>query len=87
MNAARDDRISNRIAYALERTPFLSGLIAGLHCRNATERIHYCVVPLAVWLPIGLDYLGEAAFIPCVVSYFKQPVPPVARILMCAGLH
>jgi len=61
----------NRLAYALLRILFLLGLAAWGYVIAMELRGPDSVFDvLALWVPIRLDYFGEAAFILSMVTYF-----------------
>jgi hypothetical protein len=71
MKTDRDENISKRIVLALTRTVFLFGLltwgyVVAMQLRNM--RLVHAV--LAQWVPIRLDWLGEASFILSMLAYF-----------------
>jgi hypothetical protein len=73
MNTDRDENIGRRVVLALARTAFLFGLLAwgyviAVQLREYPMWSVYDV--LAEWMPIRLDYFGEAAFILSVAAYF-----------------
>ena len=71
MNTARDEKTADRIAYAFLRTMFLFGLVAwGYVAAMQLRDFHVMYQPMAVWVPIRLDYFGEAAFVLSTVAYF-----------------
>ena len=71
MTPARDERRVNRVAYALPKTTFLFGLLAWTYVVAMQLRsFHIVYGPLAMWLPIRLDYFGEAAFLLSMLAYF-----------------
>lgn len=71
MNRAKHEKTADRIAYAFLKAMFLFGLLAWVYVAAMQLRDFKIVyTPLAVWLPVRLDYFGEAAFILSVVAYF-----------------
>jgi hypothetical protein len=71
MNRDKDERTTDRIAYAFLRTLFLFGLVAwGYVAAMQLRNFHLVYRPLAEWVPIRLDYFGEASFILSMVAYF-----------------
>jgi hypothetical protein len=71
MNTARDENISRRIVLALTKTVFLFGLIAwGYVVAMQLRRTSLVYKTLAEWIPIRMDYIGEAAFILSMAAYF-----------------
>jgi hypothetical protein len=71
MNTARDEKTAERIAFAFLRTMFLFGLVAWGYVAAIQLRDTQLVYnTLAEWVPIRLDYFGEAAFVPSMVAYF-----------------
>ena len=71
MNGAKDERTTNRVAYAFLRTMFLFGLVAwGYVAAMQLSNFHIVYAPLAVWVPIRLNYFEESAFVLSMVAYF-----------------
>jgi hypothetical protein len=71
MNANRDEKMGNRVAYAFARTVFLFGLLTWgyvVAMQLRSPRLVYNT--LAEWLPIRMDYVGEAGFILSIAAYF-----------------
>lgn len=66
-----DIKTGYRVALALARTTFLFGLtlwgyVVAMQLGDADS----VYTPVAQWVPIRLDYLGEAAFVLSMVAYF-----------------
>jgi hypothetical protein len=71
MNQPGDEKMGNRIAYAFVRTVLLFGLLTwGYVVAMQLRHTGSVYDQLAEWVPIGMDYLGEAAFILSMVAYF-----------------
>jgi hypothetical protein len=71
MNTAEDENTNNRIAHAIARTVFLFGLLAwGYVVAMQLRHLNMVYDTLSEWLPIRLDYFGEASFILSMVAYF-----------------
>jgi len=71
MNTAKDEKTADRIAYAFLRTMFLFGLVAWGYVAAMQLRDTQLVYgTLAEWVPIRMDYVGEAAFILSMTTYF-----------------
>jgi hypothetical protein len=71
MKTDRDENISKRIVLALTRTVFLFGLLTwGYVVAMQLRHLGSVYDVLAEWMPIRLDYFGEAAFILSMVAYF-----------------
>ena len=71
MNTAKHEKTADRIAHAFLRTMFLFGLLAwgyvvAMQLRD-TQQVYNT---LAEWVPIRMDYFGEASFILSMVAYF-----------------
>jgi hypothetical protein len=70
-NQPRDQKMGNRVVLALARTVFLFGLLTwGYVVAMQLRHLEEVYDQLAEWVPIRLDYLGEAAFIVSMVAYF-----------------
>jgi hypothetical protein len=64
-------KTNHRVALALARTMFLFGLLVWGYVIAMQLRDEESVyATLAQWLPVRLDYVGEAAFIVSMVAYF-----------------
>jgi hypothetical protein len=71
MNTDRDENIGRRVVLALARTAFLFGLLAWGYVIAVQLRDPQLVYSsLGEWIPIRMDYVGEAAFILSVAAYF-----------------
>jgi hypothetical protein len=71
MNTDRDEKTSRRVVLALARTVFLFGLLTwGYVVAMQLRHLEEVYDTLAEWLPIRMDYLGEAAFILSMLAYF-----------------
>jgi hypothetical protein len=71
MNTDRNENTSKRIVLALARTVFLFGLLMwGYVVAMQLRHLEEVYDQLAEWVPIRLDYLGEAAFILSMVACF-----------------
>ena len=71
MNRDSKERTSRSIAVALARTVFLFGLLTwGYVVAMQLRRTRLVYYQLAEWVPIRMDYIGEAAFILSMVAYF-----------------
>jgi hypothetical protein len=71
LNGDKEGRMSRRIVLALARTAFLFGLITwGYVVAMQLRDLGEVYDVLALWMPIRLDYVGEAAFILSIVAYF-----------------
>lgn len=70
MTSRAHDTTVGRIAYALVASTFLFGLLAWGYV-VAVQLALPCLLygPLAEWVPIRLDYFGEAAFILSIMAY------------------
>lgn len=71
MNTNRDRKTGKRIVLALARTMVLFGLLIWSYVvamqLKETRLVYYS---LAKWIPIRMDYVGEAAFILSMAAYF-----------------
>lgn len=64
-------KTTRRIALALARTTFLFGILVwGYVIAMQLKDADLVYAAVAQWLPIRLDYFGEAAFIMSAVAYF-----------------
>jgi hypothetical protein len=71
MNTDRNQNMSRRFVLALARTVFLYGLLTwGYVIALQLRHPGWVYDVLAEWVPIRLDYFGEAAFILSMVAYF-----------------
>ena len=71
MNRAKDERTTDRIAYAFLKTLFLFGLLTwGYVVAMQLRDTQLVYNTLTEWVPIRMDYFGEATFILSMVAYF-----------------
>jgi hypothetical protein len=71
MKTAMEKKTADRIAHAFLRTTFLFGLLTwGYVVAMQLRDFDIVYDVLAEWLPIRLNYFGEAAFILSMVAYF-----------------
>ena len=71
MNRNSKEQINRRVVLALARTAFLFGLLTwGYVVAMQLRHSRYVYDTLAEWVPIRMDYIGEAAFILSMIAYF-----------------